>query len=235
MNTAIAEKNDSAVTTITPMHMLQIAVEKGHDLDRIEKLMELERIWKADQAREAYQLALSEFKKEQVTVTKDKENTQYGSRYTGIGNLVNTVGPAMAPFGLNARWSIDQSDGISVTCILSHTLGHNESVTMSGPPDKSGSKNELQQIKSTITYLKIETFQSVTGTVSQDAGDDDGNAAGEPTITETQVADLEALISEVDANKNKFLTACGVDALEDIFASNYKLVVSKLKAKRNAS
>ncbi|KKK52759.1 hypothetical protein LCGC14_3101680, partial [marine sediment metagenome] len=99
----------------TSMHMLQVAVEKGHDLEKIEKLMELERRWKADQAREAYYLALAEFKREPVTVTKDKVNTQFGSMYTGLGNLANTVNAAMAPFGLNASWDFDQSAGIKVT------------------------------------------------------------------------------------------------------------------------
>ncbi|KKL54902.1 hypothetical protein LCGC14_2260750, partial [marine sediment metagenome] len=181
---------------VTPMRMLQIAVEKGQDLEKIEKLMELERRWKADQAREAYYVALAEFKKQPIIVTKDKRNDQYGSMYTTIGNLVNTVNAAMAPFGLNARWTIDQAEAITVTCILSHTLGHSESVSMSGPPDESGSKNKLQQIKSTVTYLELSTFQAVTGVVSQDGNtDDDGNASGN-TISESEARDLEALITE---------------------------------------
>ena len=76
---------------ITPMQMLQIAVQQGADVDKIEKLMELERRWKADQAREAYYKAVSKFKKKKITVTKDKRNDQYASMYTTIGNLVNTV------------------------------------------------------------------------------------------------------------------------------------------------
>ena len=217
---------------ITPMHMLQVAVEKGHDLEKIEKLMELERRWKADQAREAYYLALAKFKKKPITVTKDKRNDQYGSMYTTIGNLVNTVNAAMAPFGLNARWTIDQSEAITVTCILSHTLGHSESVSMSGPPDESGSKNKLQQIKSTVTYLESSTFQAVTGVVSQDANaDDDGNGTAE-TISKEQLANLEALITEVSADRAGFLQYCQVVSLEHLKATNYNQAVIALQGKR---
>lgn len=226
----VAKKDNTNVATITPMHMLQVAVEAGHDLEKIEKLMELEQRWKADRAREAYYEALSEFKKQDVHVTKDKENKQYGSRYTSIGNLVNTVNAAMAPHGLNARWTIDQKDGIEVTCILSHTLGHSESVTMAGPADTSGSKNQLQQIKSTITYLESSTFQAVTGVVSQDF-DDDGNSAVD-TITEDQLANLEALIDETGTDRKRFLQYCKVDKLEHLLASKYKTAVSALEAKR---
>lgn len=217
---------------VTPMAMLQVAVANGFDLARIEQLMELERRWKADKAREAYYEALAAFKAKPVLVTKDKKNTQYNSMYASIGNFVNTVNAAMAPHGLNARWTIDQSDKITVTCILSHTLGHSESVPMSGPPDTSGSKNPLQQIKSTITYLEISTYQAVTGIVSQDAIlDDDGNASGN-TITAEQVANLEALITEVAADRAAFLKYCKAETLEGINAKFYKTAVSMLQRKR---
>ena len=219
------------VGEVTPMRMLQVAVEKGTDLEQIEKLMELERQWKADIAREAYNVAITEFKKNPITVVKDKKNKQYDSYYASLGNKVNTVNLAMAPFGLNARWNIEQGDLITVTCILSHTLGHSESVPMSGLPDDTGKKNEIQKIKSTITYLKSETFEAVTGIVSIDAPDDDGNGASD-TITEDQVADLEALITEVGADKEKFLQVCKIDSFEHMRPVNYAGAVQRLQNKR---
>ena len=224
---------DIQTLPITPMQMISAAVESGKDLAYIEKLMDMERRWKADQAREAYYEALAEFKKVPVQVIKDKQNKQYDSRYASIGNIVNTVNAAMAPFGLNARWDIDQTEGIKVTCILSHTLGHSESVPMTGPPDESGKKNPLQQIKSTITYLKVSTFEAVTGVVSVDAPDDDGNGSGD-VISEEQIADLEALITEVGSDKAAFLRYCKVGDLDEILSRKYRIAVQVLEAKRKA-
>ena len=227
-----AEVIPLSTAEITPTQLIQVAVQQGHDLEKIEKLMDLERRWKADQAREAYYLALTEFKKQELTVTKDKHNLQYGSMYTSIGNLVNTVSAVMAPFGLNANWEIDQENIITVTCILTHTLGHSERVSMSGPPDETGKKNQLQQIKSTITYLKSVTFQAVTGVVSQDdVADDDGNSTTN-LMSESEVADLDALISEVGADKAAFLKYCKVEKIEAIAKSQLKIAVSALEAKR---
>lgn len=230
---SVAAGND---IQITPMHMLQIAVDQGHDLEKIEKLMELERRWKADQAREAFYQALSAFKKESVTVTKDKVNKQYDSRYASIGNTVNTVSAALAKHGLSASWDIDQTEGIKVTCILTHTLGHNKSVSMSGLPDDSGKKNDLQKIRSTITYLESTTFQAVTGVVSEDAPDDDGNGASPTeTISDKQAADIEAMITEVGANRSAFLGYLNVDNLEDLNAKYFDTAIKALNAKRMAS
>ena len=232
---ALEEENNivpmTDVTPNTPMQMLSQAVAGGRDLATIEKLMDLEKRWKEDRAREEFFKALSAFKSKPVIVGKDKENKQYQSRYTTIGNLVNTVNLAMAPHGLNTRWTIDQSDGISVTCILSHTLGHSESVTMSGPPDASGKKNPLQEIKSTITYLQSATFQAVTGVVSQDTPDDDGNASSN-LITEDQEANLEALITEVGADRPAFLKYCKVETLADLPARNYNMACAALRSKK---
>ena len=226
----IAEKAVATVAS-TPLAMIQIAVQDGRDLDYIAKLMEMERKWKADLAREAYYKALAKFKKQPITITKDKHNVQYGSKYASIGNLVNTVNTAMAPFGLNASWDFDQSAGIKVTCILAHTLGHTQSVSLSGPPDESGKKNSLQQIKSTNTYLRKETFEAVTGVVTSDTADDDGNSAVE-TINEQQVADLNALFDEISltpSRKKSFLKWAKISKIEEMPVADYAFACKYLK------
>lgn len=49
MNTELSVQATNATTkvaeTITPAHMLQIAVEKGADLDRLQQLMDLQDRW----------------------------------------------------------------------------------------------------------------------------------------------------------------------------------------------
>lgn len=225
---------------MTPSQLVAIAAQRGENIEYLRELMQLEREWKADKAKEAFNLALAEFKKTSVVVVKDRENKQYSkgdqkAMYTSLGNLVNTVNAAMAPFGLNASWSIDQASGITVTCLLTHTLGFSKSVTLSGPPDSSGSKNPLQQIKSTITYLQGATFQAVTGIVANDSSansDDDGNAAYE-RVSVDQVTELNDLITETGADKPKFIEALGVASLEDLPKAAYYAAKVALKAKRD--
>lgn len=167
----------------TPMTMLAMAVQQGADLAKLEKLMELQRQWEANEARKAFTDAMAAFKADPPAVYKDKQNKQYDNAgYTSIGQWMNTVNPHLSKHGLSASWDLDQSAGIRVTCKLTHKLGHSESVSMAGPADASGQKNPLQQIKSTVTYLKISTFELITGLASLNANqDDDGNGAGKET------------------------------------------------------
>lgn len=166
----------------TPMEMLSTAFANNVDLAYIEKLMELERQWRADNAKRSYVVAFTKFKKNMPDVVKDLLNKQYGSDYSSLANLVNTTNRALGEYDLNANWRPHQSgDGISVTCIMTHVDGHSEEVTLIGPPDTSGTKNPLQGIKSTLTYLEGATFQAITGVVARSKAlnpDDDGNAAG---------------------------------------------------------
>jgi hypothetical protein len=62
--------------------------------------------------------------------------------------------------------------------------------------------------------------------------DNDGNGAGkpqEPTLTDKQVADLKALITEHGGNLSKLLRYLKVDALDQIIAKNYDWVVAEVK------
>lgn len=193
-----SERDLPVVQEATPMSMLAVAVQRGMDVATIKDLMQLQKEWEANEARKAYATALAAFKESPPVVYKDKKNDQYGSMYATIGNLVNTTNVGLSKHGLTARWDIDQTAGIKVTCILTHRAGHSEKVSMSGPADDSGKKNPLQQIKSTVTYLKIATFEAVTGMASADAdSDDDGNGNKLPE------EEFTAFVKKIEAQTTK--------------------------------
>lgn len=171
------------------------AMDPNFDVAKLEQLLAVKERWEANEAKKAYVVAMAAFKADPPAVYKDKENKQYNSRYTSIGHLVTTVTAALSKHGLSHRWDIDQTSGIKVACVMTHCLGHSESVSMSGAPDTSGQKNPLQQIKSTVTYLKIATLEAITGLASSDGNaDDDGNGAGGNAMDDGVLADHLAAI-----------------------------------------
>lgn len=176
----------------TPAAMIAAALRGSFDVDELERLYELQRQYDKDEARKSFNMAVAAFKRNPPDIVRDMLNKQYGSTYASIAAVVNTTNKALAPHGLNASWSVvDQSkDGMKIACILSHAQGHSERVELWGPMDTSGQKNPLQQVRSTTTYLRIATFEMVTGVASRVGNsDDDGNTAGE---TDEQRAKREA-------------------------------------------
>lgn len=226
-----------AAIAVTPMEMLHSAITRGDSIDKLERLMDLNDRWEKAQAKKAFIEAKAAFKAAAPAITKDKTNNQYNSKYATIGNVVNTINAALSKHGLDADWQFDQSSGIRVTCTLTHVAGHSECVSLVGTPDSSGSKNPLQQIKSTLTYLKLATFEAVTGIATKEGNlDDDGNAAGvQSFITDEQVAELTALITETKTDIVKFLEIGRVDSLSDITTPNFAKAKALLLSKKKGN
>lgn len=204
---------------ITPMGILQMAISQGADLDKMMKLMDMKERWDAMEARKAFVQAMAAFKQEPIVIAKDKTNKQYDSRYTSIGELVNTVTPFLAKHGLSAEWTLDQSDGIRVGCMLTHALGHSgDTKWMKVPVDNSGAKNPIQQIKSSVTYAKIATFEMACGIASKEGNlDDDGNGSGRPDSQGKSMA-----LDEFDRLKTLIEEAGSIESLKSIYLAAAK-------------
>lgn len=229
----VAVMPETAVA-LGPMAAAQILLEKNVDLDKIEKMIELQAKWDAIQAEKAFTVAMTEFKSDAPVITRDKENKQYGSYYTSIGNLVNSSLPKMSECGLSHKWDVKQEEKIEVTCIVTHKMGHKELTTMSGPPDVSGSKNPIQQIKSTVTYLKAATFESAMGLASTDANvDDDGNGAAPEVkyISDKEKGVIRDMLLSLSCNEQTFLGWLGCESIDTIDEKSYKRAVVNLKAR----
>lgn len=201
---AVQSVPQQMVATSDPyMGMAQMAMSQGK-IAEMKELLAMKREWDAEEARKLFISAMAKFKAKGLIVGKDKENKQYGSMYTTLGNLVNTASGIMAEFGLSIDWEPDHSKQgqIGITCTLSHEAGHKKSVTMHAEPDKSGAKNPIQQMKSAATYLRGLTFELVTGiATSESAGinrDDDGTAFGEPAIPEKDAEWIDAVKAVTD-------------------------------------
>jgi len=216
------------------MEAMRLALADNVDLEKVEKMIELQAKWDAIQAEKAFTIAMTEFKSEAPVITRDKKNKQYDSYYTSIGNLVNTCLPKMSECGLSHKWDVKQEEKIEVTCIVTHKMGHKEPTTMKGPPDTSGSKNPIQQIKSTVTYLKAATFESAMGLASTDSNiDDDGNGAGdEPVyVGEKEKSAIRDMLLSLYCNEQTFLRWLGCESIDTIDEKLYKRAVVNLKAR----
>ena len=210
--------------------VINLAIEQKADLATIEKFMDLRDRWEQNEARKAYHVAMAAFKAHLPTVVKDKTNSQYKSKYASEDALINTINPELSKHGLSATFDFAQTgDEIKVTCNITHADGHRESVSLSGKADGSGSKNPLQQIKSTTTYLRKATFEAITGIASSDnEADDDGNGASR-YLTEAEVVTIISIVTDKQVDLKKFLAYMKAESIETILESDYQKAIQALK------
>jgi hypothetical protein len=223
---------------LNPIQLLQIAVQRGVDTEQLKQLMELQREWKAARAQEAFTVAMNAFRAKSIEIVKGKRvsfgNTHYS--HALLSDVVSAVAPVLSQHGLSHRWETKQDgNAITVTCIITHELGHSISTSLTAPPDTSGSKNSIQAIGSTVTYLQRYSFLAITGLAAKDADDDGAGGQAAVTITDEQVADLEALMQEigiVGERRERALKAWRVAELRQIAQKDYAAVCQQVESKR---
>ncbi|MFD0738284.1 ERF family protein [Lysobacter koreensis] len=167
--------------------MIESVLSRGGDLVQVDKLLDLQIKWEANEARKAYVAAMAAFKAEPMEILKRKLvsfETNGGGvtsyMHAELSDVTDVVVPTMGKHGLSHRWDVTQAGAaITVVCTITHALGHSESVSMTAAPDASGKKNAIQQVASTITYLERYTLLAATGMATKGM-DDDGRAAYEP-------------------------------------------------------
>ncbi len=200
---------------VGPMEIMMEAVRSGSGkevLEQLQGMFEFQQKIDADNARKAHFDAKAAFKAEAPPVKKDKWNDWLKCAYTSLGQLLDTYNPVLGKHGLSVSFAPPEQDDKSMTveCRLAHRLGHVESVSMTGPIDKGAigkqsgqkSRNDMQDLRSTFTYLRSTTLEAVLGVSGTEATkDDDGNASGgkvEPEfITKAQVKTIEKRLKEI--------------------------------------
>lgn len=233
-------KNESAVVVQkeqTPADMIRFAIEKGADLDKLEKLMSLKREWDKDEARKAYNVAMTAFKQNPPKIFKDKTVSFGQTKYNHatLGNVAETISAELSKHGLSASWTTKQNGSVVVTCRITHVLGHSEETSLAAESDKSGSKNSIQAIGSTITYLERYTLLAITGLATYEQ-DDDGRSAEAVHITDAQLSTLRDLMA-AKGIEGKAAKLCGIlkiESLETLPAKDYDKAVQLIKDAKGA-
>lgn len=176
----VRERPLSTVPDGSPMGMMLAAMKQGASLEQISQMMDLQERWQKAEAKKAYDAAFAAFKAEGVRIIKGRAVTDgplKGKSYAELHDVVNAVTEALSRNGLSTWWRLtrDEKDWIEVTCYLRHVGGHEESVSMGGPPDTGGAKNAIQARASSKTYLERYTLKAILG-LSEEMDDTDGNS-----------------------------------------------------------
>lgn len=198
-------------TSINPMQLVSLAVEQGADIEKLSKLMDLQERWEKNQAKKAFDEAMSEFQARMPVVPK-RGNVDYTSERTKqrtaydfgrMEDAAKLAAPILKDVGLSYRWIQSQENGqIKVTFILTHKLGHCETNSFSGSPDTSGNKDQLKAAASTVSYLRRYTMTGGLGIVFSGEDDEEVNEAlGVGVISEENLSKLNEIYGRMDQER----------------------------------
>lgn len=218
---------------MTPMVMLDRAVASGASVEVLEKLMGLQERFEANNARKAFDAAISRAKAKLPVIFKGNEKTGAGGtyRYEDLAAIARAIDPILAAEGLSYRFRTESNGVVKVTCIISHRDGHSEENALSSAPDTSGSKNAIQAIGSAVTYLQRYSLKAALGLAA--SKDDDSSFVDENAkITPEQRDELIALADEIGIDKAAYCKHFGIPSLADIPAGSFGKAKTAMLAKR---
>jgi hypothetical protein len=227
------EKNEIVVSpTITPMDLISRAQQANASIEQMQQLFDLQLRYEANEARKAFNGAMADFRENAPAIARKR--TGHNIKYAGLSESIEAIQPLLSQLGLSHQWKTRQDGStITVECTVTHRLGHSESTSLSAAPDTSGSKNAIQAIGSTVSYLERYTLYAILGLSSREMDDDGaGGKADIELITETQVGDLLCLIKEVGANEKQFLTYFKIENVAYLPAAKFTNAVKMLEMKR---
>ncbi len=234
----IAEPNQLAVVSATPMTIIQNAVASGIGADELEKLLAMQERWEANRAREAYNAAMSEAQREMPGVIRDKLNSHLKSKYARLETVDAAIKPVYSKHGFSLSFGTLPDalpDHCHISCECRHSGGHVEKFEGNFPLDLKGlaggaNKTPIQAMGSTISYARRYLTLMIFNVAVLDE-DNDGNGTLE-CIDRGQIAALEKELAHIPPGEKaleRMLKWAAVDDIADIPKDRFSLALQNLR------
>ena len=158
---AVAKKSVAvAAVQNSPAALLSQAIEKGVDVEALQKLMDMQVAWEKKEAAKAFKFSMTEFQANKPVLKRTAEvkyNTSKGTtnyNFNPLPKIQQSIDKVISEYGISYRWEqFQENNQIAVTCVVSHIDGHEERTTLSAMADTSGNKNAIQPIGPPVSYL----------------------------------------------------------------------------------
>lgn len=215
--------------------VLRAARDPGVDVSKMERLMQMAREMRAEDAKTAYYADLAEMQDELPSIKERGEikiGNNPGQKYALWEDINTAIKPVMKKHGFAISFRTGIAEGkITVTGVLSHRAGHSEETTIHLPSDTSGSKNAVQAVGSSTSYGKRYTASALLNLTSG-GEDDDGRAAGSGGfVSEEQAERLLELLTKDKADVQRFCQYMKVPNLTEIPAKEYKRAIEVINTR----
>ncbi len=176
----------------TPATLIEQAINKGLDVDKMTKLFDLQERWEARQSKKAFDEAMANLQSElpEIKKTKDGGKTKSGQlvyKYAPIESIISQTKGVIAKHGFSYAIKTEFPEGkVKSVCVVKHKAGHSEFSEMVVPVDNGTNvMSQAQVVASASTFSKRYAFINAFGIMT---GDEDNDGATEADPQEIEEA-----------------------------------------------
>ncbi len=218
----------------------RLALDPTVSVEKMDQILQMQERILDRRARMAFAEAIADAKAEMPAISKNRQ-VSYESKdsnkpatsywHEDFAEIAKTVDPILGKFGLSYRFRTVGKPGepITVTCIIAHREGHQEETTLTAPHDASGSKNAIQAIGSSVTYLQRYTLKAALGLAA--SRDDDAQSAGANAMdmaSPEQIEALKAVAIKAERELSAVLEWAKVDDISKLTAAKCEEAIAQL-------
>lgn len=227
------------IVAITPLTLLDKAIERGANVGDIERLAALAERFEDRQSQKTFADALAGFQAE-CPMVKKVRRTKGGGRfefdYASLDDVMYVARPLLAKWKIAVTFTTEDLPGkLKITCRV-RVGTHSEDTTLTIPvPEMSA--NDTQKQGGAVAYAKRYAICAALNIVVSDE-DDDAASQFDP-LTEAQVGEIKELIAQKKVDPERFMawikTMCGgIETIEDMPQSLFAKAMDTLKRKKVA-
>ena len=178
----VAEQSTAMISMIE-----RVAANPAVDVDKLERLLQMQERVMAHQAKAAFDGAFARMQPDLPEIAERGQiivKGQVRSKYARLGeDILPAIKPVLARHGFALRHRTEWPEGeqavIRIVGILSHEHGHSEESAFEAPADKSDFRTDVQSMGSTVSYgRRYTTIDLLNLTLT--GADNDGQTAGRP-------------------------------------------------------
>lgn len=225
---------------LTPMALMQLAIEKGAGVGELERLVALQERYEANQAKKMYVQAMAACQANMPIIVRNATNNHTKKNYVNLEGMVRQARPIYMQHGFSLSFNTEDcpiAGYMRCVCLCSHVGGHTEKFQIDLAVDGTGAKGgsnmtALQGAGSTMSYAERYLTQKIFNLVISDA-DREGELFGKIPIGAEQLGELVSDIATRDMDLAKFVAFMNIPSgrLEDMPSRDFHKAMQFLRLK----
>jgi hypothetical protein len=205
------------------------------DVEKMDRLLQMQERIVGRQAEADFNAAMTAAQSEMGPISADAHNPQTRSKYASYAKLDGVLRPIYTKHGFALSFDEGEApvDSVLVLCHVSHSAGHSRTYKKLMPADGKGAKggDVMTKTHAAGAAMSYGMRYLLKGIFNVAVGEDDRDGNDEmPRISESQAADLKALLEETGADQAAFMRWAKITSLSQILARNYDTVVKQVRA-----
>lgn len=213
------------------------AIAANAPIETMERLFDLRSKIKAEAAKEAFVVALSNFQKDCPVIEKkksvmNKDGRTLRYKFAPIDSIIEQIKDDLSANGLSYRWTVESTDkGIIATCVITHVLGHSETSSFTVPVEMSQYMTSPQSHASALTFAKRYSLCNALGIATGDEDTDavDSKKEKDPQSPKAKIVFRLRTLNEQTATKEQVEEAVLRLTKLELAPENFDEIITRLE------